>query len=378
MKSSSYILLTGATGLLGRFLLRDLSAMGKKVAVLIRSSPQQSAQQRLDDILNDWMSLSCSDVETPVLISGELTTPGLDIDTATTAWIARNVSEVLHSAASLSFSIKKYSNEPFATNVEGTRHLLDFCKLTGIDRFHHISTAYVCGDRTGRILESELEVGQSLSNAYEESKLQAEQLVRRASFLSSATIFRPSIVIGDFLDGFTNTFHGFYAPLKFAQAFASSFEQAALDTSTILKIFGLEGRERKNFVTADWVSAAITQIILNSTLHGTTYHLTADTPTRLDMVTRLFAEMLSTTKSQTNNSADGNSRIVKAESLSSMLFDSMEPYKSYWRDDPLFDKTNTTAAIPNLRPPALNEPALRRLAKFALDHGCSWPPKPHG
>ena len=49
-----------------------------------------------------------------------------------------------------------------------------------LDRFVHFSSAYVSGDRTGVILEEELEEGQSFRNVYEGSKYKAEVLVRRA------------------------------------------------------------------------------------------------------------------------------------------------------------------------------------------------------
>ncbi|MEI6257712.1 MAG: NAD-dependent epimerase/dehydratase family protein [Planctomycetota bacterium] len=41
--ADSFILLTGATGLLGRSLLRDLTAAGRRVAVVVRSSKTASA-----------------------------------------------------------------------------------------------------------------------------------------------------------------------------------------------------------------------------------------------------------------------------------------------------------------------------------------------
>jgi uncharacterized protein YbjT (DUF2867 family) len=40
-----YLLLTGATGLLGRSLVRDLSATGRRVAILVRGSKTATAEE---------------------------------------------------------------------------------------------------------------------------------------------------------------------------------------------------------------------------------------------------------------------------------------------------------------------------------------------
>ncbi|MFM8525262.1 MAG: SDR family oxidoreductase, partial [Cyanobacteriota bacterium] len=232
-----------------------------------------------------------------------------------------------------------------------------------------ISTAYVCGDRTERILESELETGQASSNAYEKSKIEAELLVRNASLPNPPTILRPSIVVGDFLDGFTSSFHGFYVPLKFIQAFASSFAKTALDPRDILNSFNLDGNSHKNFVSVDWVSAAISRIMLDTSLHGKTYHLTSDKPTPLERVSTVFAEMLpGMINNQPKALMPNELETISLQSLADKFLEAMEPYKSYWRDDPKFDKSNTDYAIPGFNAPVLDAPALRRLTKFALDH----------
>ncbi len=61
----------------------------------------------------------------------------------------------------------------------------------------HVSTAYVCGERTGRVLESELDVGQAHRNGYERSKFEAETLLAQAAATARVpfTVFRPSIVL---------------------------------------------------------------------------------------------------------------------------------------------------------------------------------------
>ena len=48
---SGYHLLTGATGLLGSYLLRDFLLAGRRVAVLVRPAKRESARQRVENLL---------------------------------------------------------------------------------------------------------------------------------------------------------------------------------------------------------------------------------------------------------------------------------------------------------------------------------------
>ena len=90
--------------------------------------------------------------------------------------------------------------------------VLELCAQAPLlSRLIHFSTAFVSGTRHGVILEEELEAGQGFHNAYEESKYQAERLVRRAHAAVPATVLRPSLVIGDSRTGAIDRFDGPYA-----------------------------------------------------------------------------------------------------------------------------------------------------------------------
>jgi nucleoside-diphosphate-sugar epimerase len=79
----------------------------------------------------------------------------------------------------------------------------------------YVGTAYVCGERDGVVTEQELGVGQRLANHYEESKLQAELLVRKAGAdgLPYAVV-RPSIVVGAQRTGVIREYKHIYVVLK--------------------------------------------------------------------------------------------------------------------------------------------------------------------
>ena len=107
--------------------------------------------------------------------------------------------------------------------------MLDFAARVGLRRFHHVSTAYICGLRSGRVLESELDQGQSLGNVYEESKLAAEKMLREARFLDVLTVYRPASIVGDSHTGATTNYHGFYLPLQLAYAFSGMVPPEVMD-----------------------------------------------------------------------------------------------------------------------------------------------------
>jgi nucleoside-diphosphate-sugar epimerase len=369
------ILLTGATGLLGRFLLRDLSLLGLRVAVLVRDGATAGAEGRVDAILRDWRDVAGVDVPRPVVLPGDITASGLGLSPAAREWIEVNVDQVVHAAASLAFERRASDGEPYASNVGGTNHVLELCRTAGIRRLHHVSTAYVCGDRRGRVLESELDVGQMPGNDYERSKIEAERAVRAADWLDVLTVHRPSIIVGDLVYGFTNTFHGFYKPLRIVQPFVDAFLQASLERGSLLGVLGMTGRERKNLVPVDWVSAVMSRIILDPSLHGGTYHLASTRPTSVSLLGRVFEQMV--VEMAERPTASGGGRPVPAfdtAALAQLFGDQMEVYRAYWRDDPEFDVTATSRAAADLPAPALDEATIRRLCRFAIHAGFRWPP----
>ncbi len=198
----------------------------------------------------------------PVVLCGDIAQPQLGLAASDLTWLRAHCDAVLHSAASLTFH--EADGEPWLTNVDGVKHVLAICRDCHIGRLDHVSTAYVCGLRTGRVLETEVDVGQEFGNDYERSKVEAEKLIRSDKHLSAFTIFRPSIIVGDSHTGFTSSFHGFYIPLRIAGALLPlvGIDQA-LEVD-YLRLLGLNGHERKNFVPVDWVSDAIVSILSRS------------------------------------------------------------------------------------------------------------------
>src|SRR5207245_3303810 len=76
---SKYLLLTGSTGLVGQYLLRDLLLEQMPVAVLIRSQEDATAQERLEQVMSHWESELYRKLPRPVCLEGDITAPDLGL-----------------------------------------------------------------------------------------------------------------------------------------------------------------------------------------------------------------------------------------------------------------------------------------------------------
>jgi len=366
----SYLLLTGATGLLGSYLLGNALRAGRRVAVLLRPTRAESIEQRIETVVARWEREAGYALPRPHLLEGDLHQPELGLDSRQLRWVARHCDTVLHSAASLTFESGPRDAEPWRSNLDGTRHALELCRRAGIRQFHHVSTAYVCGVREGRVLESELDVGQSFANHYEQSKLEAEKLVRSAAHLDPPTIYRPSIIVGDSRTGYTSTYHGFYTPLKVMHALLYQIRTAEVSSRTYLVALGLTGREQKNFVPVDWVANVITHVLDRPECHGRTYHLTPEDRVETAVVGEVVESVL---RQYVDETGWVEVRPNGEAPLEFLFRDQMDVYRSYWRGDPEFDRANTTAAAPELPCPCVDRAMLTRLARFAVRANFGWP-----
>lgn len=123
------------------------------------------------------------------------------------------VTEVFHFAAAYDPSVPRAIAE--RVNVGGTRHVLQYCaRFPQLRAVHYVSTCFVSGRYDGVYRESDLDVGQSFNNFYEESKALAEREVRDAMAGGvPAVIYRPAVVVGDSGTGETQKYDGPYATL---------------------------------------------------------------------------------------------------------------------------------------------------------------------
>jgi len=360
--SPKTILLTGATGFLGRYFLKDLLLLGKQVIVIGRGRGPISGQDRIEAILQDWESRLGRRLLRPRFIDGNLNSPDLGIaGSKSENALLGSVDAVLHCAASLRFEEDEERQEPLRTNVTGTRNIVEFAQEWGIQHFHHISTAYVCGQRHCLIEESDLDQGQAFHNIYEQSKFQAEQVVRAAGGFTTKTIYRPSIVVGDSETGFSSTFHTIYSILRFLRALP---EQNSASLDWIFHKLQLSGDEGKNLVPVDWVSQSTIALLDSPRAWGKTYHLTNSIPVTANQLSDAIAEAIAMKQHHWDAMALPAS-ITDAQAAYQMHVDA---YRGYLANDPQFDTSQFKNILPDNLAPAIDHAMLVKMLAFAIEN----------
>lgn len=362
-------LLTGCTGLLGSYLLRDLLVAGRPVAVIARASRKQSAAERVTSIIRGWERALGSRLQTPTVLEGDLGRPRCGLADAEIGWVRDHCSQLVHNAASLSFRGPDPSAEPWRTNVGGTEAMLSLTEAAGIRHLHHVSTAYVCGLRTGTVLEADLDVGQDFGNDYERSKADAERLVRTASHLDSCTVYRPSIIVGDSKTGYTSTYHGYFAALRLGHTLLTRVPLGSTSGRSLLGLLGIDMAARKNFVPVDWVSAVIARGVCNPAARGQTFHVTHPEPLAMGFV----ADMIQEAVESYSEAADPDAADLCDEQwFADHLREQLDIYQRYFRSDPTFDTRQTAAIAADIPCPALDRETLLAMSKFAIQHDFAW------
>lgn len=345
MPERKRIFLTGATGFLGSHLASRLLEEGHHVTALARGSKSISARQRVLDVLRN---IDVSRVENLEVLEGDISLSGLGLDETDTRRVASSTDEIWHCAASLSFQ-QDDRDEIFRMNVGGTRNVLDLVERIPSCRIQHVSTAYIAGNRSDLALETEINVGQTFKNPYEESKCEAELLIadahRRGSIVAS--VYRPSIVIGDSRSGRVTHFHGVYAFIRGLWAALERLRRRMPEGGLVnlpLRVLGAENTTL-NFVPIDYVVNGMVTIASKPDSVGGTYHLANPVPTENRLWLPHICRILRVEGIQlVSENSFLKTPMTKLEAL---FQKQMAFYYQYLQGEPRFDCRRTLAALKN-------------------------------
>jgi len=228
------VLLTGASGVVGRALLQRLRDLD--VVCLVHRSPA-----------------SGPNVTTAL---GDIAKPGLGLAEQAYVELAAKVDAVIHCAAITDFNRDDGSLE--ATNITGTQHVAAFAAAANAV-LYHVSTAFVHtkvdGDR-GRT-----------AIGYAWSKCAAEEVVRSSGV--PHVILRPSVVIGDSATGEIAAFQGLHQVV--AGLFAGLVPMIPFDPGWPI-----------DFVPADVVADVIACVVETCVSEGEFWISAGDKALRLD------------------------------------------------------------------------------------------------
>jgi thioester reductase-like protein len=257
------ILLTGATGfiggdLLGRLLARDPEAT---VYCLTRARDAGQLEARWRALLA-WVGIGEPDRDRVVAVAGDVVHEDLGLGDAYER-LAGQVDEIYHVAATTKFDLNL--EDARAVNRDGATHMLAFARTAreagGLRRLHHVSTAYVAGNREGVLAEDDVPLAPEFRNTYERTKWEGEQVLAPSRAGVPVTCYRPSIVVGSSLSGRTLHFRVLYDPMRWF--YFGKF--AALPCRPEVRL---------DVVPVDYVCDALLELGSRADSEGQTYHLT--------------------------------------------------------------------------------------------------------
>ena len=323
--------ITGATGLLGTEVVsRLLTTTRSTIYVLVRAGLVAEATYRLQALWWGDKTLFPAIGNRVVPMVGDIT-GDQDLDGILSA-----VTHVIHCAADT--GLQKSREELWNINVEGTRHVVKLAtSMSRLERFTYISTAYVAGTRSGRIMEED-PLPAHFYSLYEQSKAEAEKIVRSSGL--PLTICRPGMIVGNSQTGRTRNFNTVYYVLK-------------LMLQGKLRCLPVSRNQTVNVIPVDDVARRVVDLTLHPEAQDKTFHLTAPADS-MPRVGELVAEVKAWAKSNLHVSVPqplflpmpflrsiGKRYNAGTDAKSHSLVSNLTALMPYFLDDHVFDRTQT-------------------------------------
>jgi thioester reductase-like protein len=366
------ILLTGATGYLGSYIVAELlTHCRERLALLVRAESNAAARQRLWQALQLHMDFAHFQdaLERCDLYVGDITQSQLGL--TATAWhrLVCSTTAVIHTAAAVNrLSLRRCME----VNLRGTLAVIQLAHAAhahhGLRRFSAVSTVSVAGFRHDVVVsEDEALPGNHYDNdPYGVSKQCCEALIHALLADVPYTIFRPSAILGDSRFPQTTQFDNARAFVTFARA----------------GVLPLPPEWHLDLVPADYVGRAIVSLHQKDRLAHQVYHLSAGVhaPTYQEIVDSLrqyvpspgpfFVPALRRPVVAMVTAAAALPRHWRLTRAATLL----KVFMPYLLSNTVFDNTRATTEL-GMAPPPFQTYA-GPLYQFLIAHRCRYPYQP--
>lgn len=264
-----HVLLTGATGYLGAFLLQQILSRTKaSVFCLVRANTKEQAKTRIKKVMSRYGAWDENYTGRIIPVNGDLSKKRLGLSNEDWSKLANQAEVIYHNGALVNFAY------PYSAlrgpNVLGTKELLRLACDKRIKAFHYVSTIDVllAAHCPRPFIENDepIKTFSNIPGGYTGSKWVAEKLVYRALQRGlPVSIYRPGLIMGHTETGATQendyllvAFRGFL-PMGIMPEYKRIFD----------------------VVPVDYVAKSIISISLHEGNHGKFYHLFNPAPVSL-------------------------------------------------------------------------------------------------
>lgn len=256
------ILLTGATGFLGAFLLHELLEQTEMhVHCLVRCASVEEGRRRIDRNLATYMPGHDYDRSRIVPVAGDLSQPLLGVSQAQFDALGDEVDCIYHNGAAVNWIYPYDRLKP--ANVMGTHEIVRLASHRRVKPVHFISSVsvfpLVVDARSAVVREHDsLDHGGVLYGGYTQSKWVAEKVVTIARCRGlPVTVYRPGIISGHSRTGSWST-----------DDFMCRLIKSWIDLGSAPDLDGAT-----DMTPVDYVSRAVVHLSLAARSAGSVYHL---------------------------------------------------------------------------------------------------------
>ncbi|MFJ8671124.1 amino acid adenylation domain-containing protein [Streptomyces sp. NPDC093589] len=370
------VLLTGATGFVGSFVLRELlDTTDAQVYCLVRASEDTEAAARVLDSLRGYGLADGVDADRITAIAADLEKPLCGLSEPQFDTLAEQIDLIFHNGARVNL-VDAYSRLR-AANVGGTREVLRLAASKRVTPVHYVSatSALIGAANNPEPLVEDRRVDPDLMPAegYARTKWVAEEMLRiaRVRGIPSA-VYRPAQIGGHTATGAVGGNDGLWHYIR-----------ACVEVGAV-PVAGA-GWTEVNLVPVDYVATAYVRLALRPESLGSEFNLTNPRTVRIDaIIDRIRAAghrvdavpyddwMRRLQRHADLLAEDRNSSVRATLVLVSAAVDSLQ------LDDYGYDRTNTSQGLAGsgVDCPEIDHPLLDRYIQYLVDSG--FLPAPNG